>query len=66
MSGPHRGPEVLNLVHVSEPVAVDGQLLVDVSAAGVNLADASRVAGSYRPAPELPVCPRHRGGRADR
>jgi NADPH2:quinone reductase len=51
------GPEVLNLVHVSEPVAVDGQLLVDVSAAGVNFADTSRIAGSYRPALELPFIP---------
>jgi NADPH:quinone reductase len=51
------GPEVLNLVHVSEPVAVDGQLLVDVSAAGVNFADTSRIAGSYRPTPELPFIP---------
>ncbi|MET8231193.1 NADPH:quinone oxidoreductase family protein [Micromonospora sp. NPDC005298] len=51
------GPEVLNLVHVPEPVAGDGQLLVDVSAAGVNFADTSRIAGSYRPAPELPFIP---------
>jgi NADPH:quinone reductase len=29
------GPEVLNLVEVSEPVAAGGKLLVDVSAAGV-------------------------------
>ncbi|MEV6930113.1 NADPH:quinone oxidoreductase family protein [Dactylosporangium sp. NPDC051485] len=51
------GPEVLQLVHVPEPVAADGQLLVDVSAAGVNFADTSRIAGSYRPAPELPFIP---------
>ncbi|WP_328533967.1 NADPH:quinone oxidoreductase family protein [Micromonospora zamorensis] len=51
------GPEVLNLVDVSEPVTVDGQLLVNVSAAGVNFADTSRIAGSYRPVPELPFTP---------
>lgn len=51
------GPEVLQLVHVPEPMALDGQLLVDVSAAGVNFADTSRIAGSYRPAPELPFIP---------
>jgi NADPH:quinone reductase len=51
------GPEVLDLVHVPEPVAADGQLLVDVSAAGVNFADTSRIAGSYHPAPELPFIP---------
>lgn len=51
------GPEVLDLVQVPDPVAVDGRLLVEVSAAGVNFADTSRIAGSYRPAPELPFIP---------
>jgi NADPH2:quinone reductase len=51
------GPEVLNLLDVPEPVPVKGQLLVEVSAAGVNFADTSRIAGSYRPAPELPFVP---------
>jgi NADPH2:quinone reductase len=51
------GPEVLQLVHAPEPVAADGQLLVEVGAAGVNFADTSRIAGSYRPAPELPFIP---------
>jgi NADPH2:quinone reductase len=51
------GPEVLRLVEVPEPVPGEGQLLVEVSAAGVNFADTSRIAGSYRPAPELPFVP---------
>ncbi|GAA1852203.1 quinone oxidoreductase family protein [Asanoa iriomotensis] len=50
------GPEVLQLVDVPAPVAGDGQLLVDVSAAGVNFADTSRIAGTYGPA-LLPFIP---------
>jgi NADPH:quinone reductase len=51
------GPETLEIVDVPEPVAGAGELLVGVSAAGVNFADTSRLAGSYRPAPELPFVP---------
>jgi len=51
------GPEVLNLVDAPEPVADGGQLLVEVCAAGVNFADTSRIAGTYRPVPELPFIP---------
>ncbi|MBL7255925.1 quinone oxidoreductase family protein [Paractinoplanes lichenicola] len=51
------GADVLELVKVPDPVAAEGQLLVEVSAAGVNFADTSRIAGSYRPAPELPFVP---------
>jgi NADPH2:quinone reductase len=51
------GPEVLEPVDLPEPVPAAGQLLVDVSAAGVNFADTSRIAGSYHPAPELPFVP---------
>ncbi|BEL06338.1 zinc-binding dehydrogenase [Actinoplanes sichuanensis] len=51
------GPDVLDLVQVPDPEAGEGQLLVEVSAAGVNFADTSRVAGSYRPVPELPFIP---------
>ena len=48
------GPEVLELRDVAEPA---GPLLVEVSAAGVNFADTSRIAGSYRPVPPLPFVP---------
>ncbi|SNY30219.1 quinone oxidoreductase family protein [Paractinoplanes atraurantiacus] len=51
------GPEVLELADVAEPVPADGQLLVEVSAAGLNFADTSRIAGSYQPTPVLPFVP---------
>ena len=51
------GPEVLDLTELPEPVPGAGQLLVRVSAAGVNFADTSRIAGSYSPVPELPFVP---------
>jgi NADPH2:quinone reductase len=51
------GPEVLELVELPEPAPGDGQLLVDVHAAGLNFADVGRIAGTYRPAPELPFVP---------
>ncbi|MFI5912321.1 NADPH:quinone oxidoreductase family protein [Dactylosporangium sp. NPDC051541] len=49
------GPEVLRVVDAPEPVG-DG-LLVEVSAAGVNFADTSRIAGRYQPTPPLPFIP---------
>lgn len=48
------GPEVLELGEVAEPA---GPLIVEVSAAGVNFADTSRIAGTYRPQPALPFVP---------
>jgi NADPH2:quinone reductase len=51
------GPDVLTLTDVPEPVAGPGQLLVEVSAAGVNFADTSRIAGTYRPTPPVPFVP---------
>ncbi|MEV4347745.1 zinc-binding dehydrogenase [Actinoplanes sp. NPDC049596] len=47
----------LELVDVDEPVPGPGQLLVEVSAAGLNFADTSRIAGSYQPTPSLPFVP---------
>ncbi|MEV6520704.1 zinc-binding dehydrogenase [Longispora sp. NPDC051575] len=41
------GPEVLVPADVSEPVAGPGQLLVEVTAAGVNFADTHRTEGTY-------------------
>ena len=51
------GPDVLELVDVSEPAPGDGEVLVEVSAAGVNYADTSRIAGTYTPTPALPFVP---------
>jgi NADPH:quinone reductase len=49
------GPEQLVLDDVPEPVAGDGQALVDVSACGVNFADVLVRLGRYPQMPELPT-----------
>jgi NADPH2:quinone reductase len=50
------GPDVLTLADVPDPVPAPGQLLIDVTAAGVNFADIRRVEGSYG-SPALPFVP---------
>ncbi len=49
------GPEQLVLGDVPEPVAPEGQVLVDVRAAGVNFADILIRLGHYPQMPELPA-----------
>ena len=51
------GPEVLRLVEIEEPVAGRGQVLVDVTAAGVNFADTHQRRNEYLAASELPLVP---------
>jgi NADPH2:quinone reductase len=51
------GPETLEVTEVDAPAAGDGRLVVDVTAAGVNFADLSRIAGRYSPAVSLPFVP---------
>lgn len=51
------GPEVLQLVELDDPAPRQGQLLVDVEAAGVNYADTHQVENSYLSAQELPLVP---------
>jgi NADPH2:quinone reductase len=51
------GPEVLRLVDLPDPVAGDGQVLVDVTSAGVNYADTHQVEDSYLSATALPLVP---------
>lgn len=51
------GPEVLVPTEVDPPVAGPDQLLVEVSAAGVNFADTHRTDGSYRGGMTLPFVP---------
>jgi NADPH2:quinone reductase len=51
------GPEVLQLVELPDPQAVDGFELVDVSAAGVNYADTHATENSYLQAQTLPQVP---------
>ncbi|WP_371407882.1 zinc-binding dehydrogenase [Kribbella sp. NBC_00662] len=51
------GPEVLVPTELDPPVAGPDQLLVEVSAAGVNFADTHRTDGSYRGGVTLPFVP---------
>ncbi|GAA3091057.1 NADPH2:quinone reductase [Kribbella aluminosa] len=51
------GPEVLVPAELDPPVAGRDQLLVEVSAAGVNFADTHRTDGSYRGGVTLPFVP---------
>ncbi|MEV7011425.1 NADPH:quinone oxidoreductase family protein [Streptosporangium sp. NPDC051022] len=50
------GPETLTEVELPDPVPGPDEVLVDVEAAGVNFADAERVAGTYL-SPDLPFVP---------
>lgn len=51
------GPEVLRLVEADEPVPGPGEVLVDVSVAGVNFADTHQRRNEYLAASELPLVP---------
>ncbi|GAA2327061.1 quinone oxidoreductase family protein [Streptomyces cuspidosporus] len=51
------GPEVLTEVERPDPVPGDGEVLVEVEAAGVNFGDIKNVAGQYAPAETLPHVP---------
>jgi NADPH2:quinone reductase len=51
------GPEVLNVVDLPDPVPAEGQLLVEVSRAGVNYADTHHVENSYLAPATLPLVP---------
>ncbi len=53
----HGPPEVLRLVDRPDPVPTEGQVLVEVRAAGVNFADLMMRAGLYPGAPRLPFVP---------
>ncbi|MFD1931784.1 MULTISPECIES: quinone oxidoreductase family protein [Nonomuraea] len=50
------GLDRLHEAELPDPVPGDGEVLVDVEAAGVNFADIERIAGTYLP-PELPFVP---------
>ena len=51
------GPEVLTAVELPDPVPADGQILVEVSRAGVNYADTHQAENSYLAPQTLPVTP---------
>lgn len=51
------GPDGLSLVHVDEPAAAVGDVLIDVHAAGVAWPDLLMTRGQYQNRPELPFVP---------
>jgi NADPH:quinone reductase len=51
------GPDVLVLREVDEPEVADGNVLIDVSAAGINWADTHQAENSYLAPAELPLVP---------
>jgi NADPH:quinone reductase len=65
------GPDVLRVTEVEEPVAGEGQVLIDVDTAGVNYADTHQAENSYLARQQLPLIPgaevvgRVRGGDLD-
>jgi NADPH2:quinone reductase len=51
------GPEVLELVDVPEPVAGPGEVLIDVTLAGINFADTHQRENAYVQKASLPLIP---------
>ncbi|MGH8861878.1 MAG: quinone oxidoreductase family protein [Jatrophihabitantaceae bacterium] len=51
------GPETLVVSEVSDPVPADGQVVLDVIAAGVNYADTHQTEDSYLAKQQLPMIP---------
>lgn len=51
------GPEVLQVLEVPDPVPGDGQIVVDVRAAGINYADTHATEDSYLAKQQLPLIP---------
>jgi NADPH2:quinone reductase len=51
------GPEVLDVVEIPPPSPTDGQVLIDVTLAGVNYADTHQAENSYLAPQKLPLIP---------
>jgi len=51
------GPEVLELVELPEPVAAEGEVVIDVTRAGLNYADTHQRTNDYVAKYELPLVP---------
>ena len=51
------GPEVMQLVELPDPIALDDEILLDVTAIGINYADTHQTENSYLSAQTLPLIP---------
>ena len=51
------GPDVMELVDLSDPIASDGEELIDVSCIGINYADTHQTENSYLSKQTLPLIP---------
>jgi NADPH2:quinone reductase len=51
------GPEVMELVDLPDPVPGDGQVVIQVTRAGINNADTHQVEDTYLSSPQLPFVP---------
>jgi NADPH2:quinone reductase len=51
------GPEVMKLVEIDEPEAGNDEVLLDITAIGINYADTHQVENSYLSAQTLPLVP---------
>ena len=51
------GPEVLKVVEVADPVAGENEVLLEISAIGINYADTHQTENSYLSAQTLPLIP---------
>src|SRR5690625_7992922 len=51
------GPDAITVGHVPAPVAGDGQVLIDVRAAGVAFPEVLQTRGEYQIKPDLPFVP---------
>ncbi|MFA9447099.1 NADPH:quinone oxidoreductase family protein [Egicoccus sp. AB-alg6-2] len=51
------GPDAVEVVEVDEPAAVDGQVVIDVHAAGVTFPDVLLTRGEYQIKPDPPFAP---------
>ena len=51
------GPEVMNYLEVDEPVAKEGEVILEVTGIGINYADTHQTEDSYLSKQELPLIP---------
>ncbi|MGA0867196.1 MAG: quinone oxidoreductase family protein, partial [Candidatus Nanopelagicaceae bacterium] len=51
------GPEVMHYIDVEEPIAKDGEVILEVTGIGINYADTHQTEDSYLSKQELPLIP---------